>query len=208
MIKLIASVLAFGLTMAVVVVAYAIATGLDARSHPSALETQVAREVRSLAIPRAIRNRPNPVAASPDVLADGLAHYADHCASCHGNNGDGNTEMGRGLFPKPPDMRQAATQQLTDGELFYIVEHGVRFTGMPGWSTGTESGENATWRLVHFIRHLPQLTQEDLERLETLAPRSPEQIRQQIEEEEFLKGGDATPPTNGHEHTEHTGAHQ
>ena len=205
MIKLIASLLAFGPTIAVVVAAYAIATGLDARANPSRLETQLARGVRSLAIPRVIRDRPNPVATSPDVVADGLAHYADHCASCHANNGDGNTEMGRGLFPKPPDMRQTATQQLTDGELFYIIEHGVRFTGMPGWSTGTESGENATWRLVHFIRHLPQLSEDELERLETLAPRSPEQIRQQIEEEEFLKGGDVTPPTTGHEHT---GAHQ
>jgi mono/diheme cytochrome c family protein len=206
MIKLIASLLAFALAIAVAVVAYAIATGLDARAHPSALETRIAREVRSLAIPRVIRDRPNPVAASPEVLADGLAHYADHCASCHGSNGDGNTEMGRGLFPKPPDMRQAATQRLTDGELFYIIERGVRFTGMPGWSTGTESGENSTWRLVHFIRHLPNLTPEDLERLETLTPRSPEQIRQQIEEEQFLKGGDA-PPSSSSGHA-HTGAHQ
>jgi mono/diheme cytochrome c family protein len=205
MIKLIASLLALALAMAVVVVGYAIATGLDARAHPSALEARLAREVRSLAIPRLFRNRPNPVATSPDVLADGLAHYADHCASCHGTNGDGNTEMGRGLFPKPPDMRQAATQQLTDGELFYIIERGVRFTGMPGWSTGTESGENATWRLVHVIRRLPQLTQDDLERVETLTPRSPEEIRQQIEEEQFLKGGEAPPSSSSHAHT---GAHQ
>jgi hypothetical protein len=102
-------------------------------------------------------------------------------------------------------MKQVATQQLTDGELFYIIEHGVRFTGMPGWSTGTESGENSTWRLVHFIRHLPNLTEDDLERLETLTPRSPEQIRQQIEEDQFLKGGDVAPAPSGHEHT---GAHQ
>lgn len=204
MIRLIFSLVAFALTVAAIVVAYAMATGLDARSHPGDLETEIARAVRGVAIPRAIRDRPNPVAFSPEVLADGLAHYADHCASCHGTNGDGNTEMGRGLFPKPPDMRTAVTQQLTDGELFYIIEHGVRFTGMPGWSTGTESGENASWRLVHFIRRLPQLTTDDLERVETLTPRSREEIQQQIEEEQFLKGGDA-PPASGHAHT---GAHQ
>jgi mono/diheme cytochrome c family protein len=206
MIRLIFSLVAFALAMAAIVVAYAMATGLDARTHPSELETEIARAVRGLAIPRAIRDRPNPVAFSPEVLADGLAHYADHCASCHGTNGDGNTEMGRGLFPKPPDMRLATTQQLTDGELFYIIEHGVRFTGMPGWSTGTESGENASWRLVHFVRRLPQLTTDDLERVETLTPRSPEEIRRQIEEEQFLKGGDA-PPSSSRAH-EHTGAHQ
>jgi mono/diheme cytochrome c family protein len=204
MIRLILSLVALALIMAAIVVAYVMATGLDALSHPSDFETEIARAVRGLAVPRAIRDRPNPVAFSPEVLADGLAHYADHCASCHGTNGDGNTEMGRGLFPKPPDMRLAATQQMTDGELFYTIEHGVRFTGMPGWSTGTESGENASWRLVHFIRHLPQLTTDDLERVETLSPRSREAIQQQIEEEQFLKGGDA-PPASGHAHT---GAHQ
>jgi mono/diheme cytochrome c family protein len=205
MIRLIFSLVAFVLVLGAIVVAYAMATGLDARTRPGEIETEIARAVRGLAIPRAIRDRPNPVAFSPEVLADGLAHYADHCASCHGTNGDGNTEMGRGLFPKPPDMRLATTQQLTDGELFYIIEHGVRFTGMPGWSTGTE---NASWRLVHFIRRLPQLTTEDLERVETLTPRSPDEIRQQIEEEQFLKGGDApSAPSSSSGHA-HTGAHQ
>jgi len=208
MIRLIFSLIAFALIAAAIVVAYAMATGLDARTHPGEIETEIARAVRGLAIPRAIRDRPNPVAFSSEVLADSLAHYADHCASCHGTNGDGNTEMGRGLFPKPPDMRLATTQQLTDGELFYIIEHGVRFTGMPGWSTGTETGENASWRLVHFIRRLPQLTTEDLERVETLTPRSPDEIRQQIEEEQFLKGGDApSAPSSSSGHA-HTGAHQ
>lgn len=186
-------------------VAYAVGTGLDARAQPGPLETRVARTVRSFAIPRNVRNRPNPVPVSADVLADGMSHYADHCASCHANNGSGDTEMGRGLFPKPPDMRMADTQDLTDGELFYIIEHGVRFTGMPGWSTGTEDGADASWRLVHFIRRLPQLTAADLEQMEKLNPRSPEEIRQQLEEEQFLRGGDSPPaqPT-GHEHR---GAH-
>src|SRR5215204_5096493 len=84
-----------------------------------------------------------------------MAHFADHCAVCHGNDGRGDTEMGRGLYPKAPDMRLDATQQLSDGELFYIIEHGIRFTGMPGWRTGTTAGEESSWHLVRFIRHLP-----------------------------------------------------
>ena len=90
-------------------------------------------------------------------------------------------------------MRLAQTQQLTDGELYWIVENGIRFTGMPGWSTGDREGEEASWRLVHFIRYLPKLTPADLERMEALNPRSPEEIRQEIAEEEFLSGGDAKP---------------
>ena len=122
------------------------------------------------------------------VLAEGLAHFADHCAACHGDDGTGNTEMGRGLYPKAPDMRQTATQSLTDGELFYVIEHGIRFTGMPAWRTGTGSGEEASWQLVHVIRHLPKLTDAERERMKAFIPRSPEEVRREIEEERFLNG--------------------
>ena len=109
--------------------------------------------------------------------------------------------MGQGLFPKAPDMRQPATQQLTDGELFYIIENGVRFTGMPAWSTGAPDGEQASWHLVHFIRALPTLTPEQIAQMEGLNPKPPEEIRRQIEEERFLKsGGDTPPPSKPHAH--------
>lgn len=206
MIRLLALILVVVVAVTAVVVGYSIVTGLDARVHPGAIETRLARAVRGLAIPRAVRNRANPVQPSAEAIGEGMSHYADHCASCHANNGSGDTEMGRGLFPKPPDMRLAATQDLTDGELFYIIEHGVRFTGMPGWSTGTESGEHASWQLVHFIRRLPKLTDEELERMQDINPRSPAEIRQELEEERFLRGEDsASPQPSGHSHS---GAHK
>jgi mono/diheme cytochrome c family protein len=206
MIRLFGVVLVVFVAVTTVVVAYSVVTGLDARDRPGAIETRLARAVRGLAIPRAVRDRANPLEPSAEVVAEGMSHYADHCASCHANNGSGDTELGRGLFPKPPDMRLAATQDLTDGALFYIIEHGVRFTGMPGWSTGTESGENASWQLVHFIRRLPKLTDEELERMQAMNPRSPAEIRQELEEERFLRGDDTTgPQPNGHSHG---GAHK
>jgi hypothetical protein len=85
-------------------------------------------------------------------------------------------------------MRAVPTQQLTDGELFYIIERGVRFTGMPAWSTGTAAGEESSWQLVHFIRQLSRLTPEQLARMQVLNPRSPEEVRQEIAEQEFLDG--------------------
>jgi mono/diheme cytochrome c family protein len=118
-----------------------------------------------------------------------MAHFADHCASCHANDGSGNTEMGRGLFPKAPDMRLAATQQLSDGELFYVIERGIRFTGMPGWGNGTTAGEESSWRLVHFIRHLPALSAAEVDAMKARNPRSPDDIRYEIEEERFLNEG-------------------
>jgi len=183
-------------TIALVVCAglgYVVITGLRAAPQPSSVEAAVARTVRGLAVPRADARRVNPVSLSPDVLAAGMAHYADHCASCHAADGSGATDLGEGLFPRAPDMRASATQNLTDGELFYVIEHGVRFSGMPAWSTGTPEGETASWQLVRMIRQLPRLTEEERARIEEMMPRSPEAIRQEIAEEHFLSGGEAPP---------------
>jgi mono/diheme cytochrome c family protein len=166
-------------------------TGLSARATPGAAETGVARAARRLSLSGAVRDRPNPVPLSAAAVADGMAHYADHCAVCHANDGSGNTEMGRGFYPKAPDMRLPATQSLSDGELFHVIEHGIRFTGMPAWSTGTPDGEASSWRLVHFIRHLPRLTEAEVEIMRGRNPRLPEEIRFEIEEQRFLNEGAA-----------------
>ena len=77
------------------------------------------------------------------------------------------------MFPPAPDMRQPTTQDLTDGELFHIIEEGVRFTGMPGWSNDTPEGEAMAWNLIHFIRHLPKLTDAEKREMEALNPQRP-----------------------------------
>jgi mono/diheme cytochrome c family protein len=177
---------------------YVRSTGLAARAEAGPFEVRLARAVRSFAVPRDVKSRPNPVPQTPEVIAEGLAHYADHCAVCHGNDGSGNTQVGQGTWPKAPDMRLEATQRLSDGELFYIIEEGVRFTGMPGWSAGTPEGATASWHLVHFIRHLPRMTPDEMDRMGALTPRSPDEIRQEIEAEQFLQGG--VPPPPAHEH--------
>jgi mono/diheme cytochrome c family protein len=148
--------------------------GVSAKAEPGRVEASLARAMRELAIPKAARDTVNPVSPSPDVLAEGLAHFADHCAACHANDGSGDTELGRRLYPRPPDLRLPATQSLTDGELFYVIENGVRLTGMPAWSTGTEEGRASSWRLVRFIRELPQLTPAQLAEMEQLNPKSPQ----------------------------------
>jgi len=123
-----------------------------------------------------------------------LRHFADHCAVCHANDGSGETPFGRNLYPQPPDLRLPATQRLSDGELFFIIEHGVRFTGMPAF--GDPSGASATdsWRLVHAIRHLPALTAEELRDMRQWNPKTAEEFRQEEEARRFLEGG-APPQT-------------
>jgi mono/diheme cytochrome c family protein len=151
--------------------------GISAKATPGEFETTLARRARTLAIPRSARDMRNPVPLTPQVLAEGREHFADHCAICHGNDGSGDTEVGRGLYPRAPDMRQPATQSLPDGELFYIIENGVRLTGMPAWASHEGTDEN--WHLVHFIRHLPKLTPAELEEMKTLNPKAPDERREE-----------------------------
>ncbi|PYR89090.1 MAG: cytochrome C [Acidobacteria bacterium] len=178
------------------------ARGISAKTPPGRLETVMARRLRSRAIPRAAREQQNPIPASADAIKGGMEHFADHCAVCHANDGSGDTEMGRGMSPRAPDMRQAATQNLTDGELFYIIENGVRLTGMPAWGGGSEHDADDNWRLVRFIRHLPKVTQPEIETMKGLNPKSPEEYRQDEETHRFLQGGAApkTPPPHQHTH--------
>ena len=171
-----------------------VSRGVSAKEQPGKVEEFLATRVRNLAIVRRAKSLTNPVEYSEEGIADARAHFADHCATCHGNDGSGDTEMGRGMWPKVPDMRLARTQNLSDGELFWIIENGVRFTGMPAWGNGTKEGETASWQLVHFVRRLPKLTPAEIEEMETLNPKPPAEIRQHIAEEEFLKGGTAPAP--------------
>jgi len=173
-----------------------VSRGLSAHDEPSRVEAWLARAMRRWASPRATRERPNPVQPTPEVMAQALEHFADHCATCHANNGSGDTAIGRGLYPRVPDMRAAATQGLTDGELFSIIEHGIRLTGMPGWGNGTADGERESWGLVHVVRRLPTLTDEEIDRMEALNPRTPAQFRDEEETRRFLEGGSGTAPTH------------
>jgi len=172
--------------------------GLSAKAAPGRLETFVARNARHLAIPSNARLTQNPLLDSPEVQREARLHFADHCAICHANDGSGNTPIGGGLYPKPPDLRLAPTQNLSDGELFWIIENGVRFTGMPAFSNSENQANNGghagaldSWKLVHFIRHLPRLTVAERLEMERYNPKGPEDRAEEQQENEFLNG--ATP---------------
>jgi len=181
--------LALVLLTALVVAMASRGWGFTARAEPSELEARLALAARAWLIPATTQAMANPLPATPETLDAGLKHWADHCATCHANNGSGDTAIGRSLYPPAPDMRGERTQGMTDGELFYIIERGVPFTGMPAWSTGTVDGERASWELVRFVRQLPSLSSEDLVRMESLNPRSAIQIENERRLQEFLKGG-------------------
>jgi mono/diheme cytochrome c family protein len=206
-IRILSLVIVVAIGLGVAAGAYFLMIGVSARPEPSGLERRLARTVRDLAIGWHARHETNPVAKTAEAVAAGRAHFADHCASCHGNDGSGNTPMGRGLYPRAPDMRAGATQRLDDYELFYIIENGIRLTGMPAWGTGTKEGQEDSWRIVHFIRHLPELTEDEIEEMKELNPKPPAEVRQDIAAERFLRGEDPAPaaleaasPVEGHAH--------
>ncbi len=175
--------------------------GFSARDEPTALEAFVARRMRHLAVPSSARNMANPVELTGEILSEARDHFADHCASCHGNDGRGQTTIGQNLYPRAPDMASSKIQSLSDGELFYIIKHGIRLTGMPAWGEDTPEDDQESWKLVHFIRHLPDITPEEIEEMKELNPKS----RAEFEEEEairrFLEGGETPPPPKQHKHT-------
>jgi mono/diheme cytochrome c family protein len=159
--------------------------GFSARDKPSKIEIFAARTARSMAVPRKAKQMTNPVPSTAQNMAEARAHWADHCAICHANNGSGNTTIVQNLYPKAPDMRLPATQSMTDGELYYTIQNGIRLSGMPSWGQIGEKDDDS-WKLVFLIRHLPQLTAEEEREMERLNPKGPEERQGEQEEEQFL----------------------
>ena len=162
--------------------------GISAKREPTKLEAALAKRAWRFLVPREYAGQASPVSATAEALRMGMEHWADHCATCHGNDGSGDTQFGRNLHPRAPDIRTLSTQRLTDGELFYAIEEGIPFTGMPAWRNGTEEGTRASWELVQFIRHLPRLTAVEKKEMEALNPRSPAEHRRLRDIDDFLKG--------------------
>ncbi len=177
-------------------------TGFSAKTEPHAIEVFLARQIRHLAIPIEQRNTPNPVPLSSDLLKQGIAHFADHCATCHANDGSGQTPIGKNVYPKAPDLRLPGTQSMSDGEIFWVIHHGIRFTAMPAWGEGDPAQDKDSWKLVHVIRHLPQLTPDELDQMKALNPKTRNDLKEHAALGQFLQGDDAaaTESDSGHHH--------
>jgi mono/diheme cytochrome c family protein len=175
-------------------------TGFSAKVEPHALEVFIARQVRHLAIPIEQRDAQNPIPFSPDVIKESLAHFADHCALCHANDGSGQTPIGKNVNPKAMDLRLPDIQSMSDGEIFWVIHNGIRFTAMPAWGEGDPAEDKDSWNLVHFIRHLPQLTPEELDRMKALNPRTKHDLEEEAAFGEFLQGNDAAAAKTGRGH--------
>jgi mono/diheme cytochrome c family protein len=201
-VELVGGAFLLGALIAACLLMRAVHYGFSAHDKPMALEEMMAGRMRSWSVPGEMYKMTNPIPLTPEVLHEAESHFADHCASCHGNDGKGQTEMGQHLYPKAPDMTLPDTQNLSDGEIFSTIENGVRLTGMPGWGNGTAESAYGSWTLVHLIRHLPKLSPIEIEDMKKMNPMSPGEIQEQQSEESFLEGGDAgaSPQSTQHNH--------
>lgn len=198
-----------GVIVAIVVLGIAtllsmVRNGFSSMDEPSAMEAFMATSMRRMAVPSDLKDAKNPLPLTPEILAEGRAHFADHCAGCHGNDGKGQTSMGPKFYPKVPDMTEEGTQSQSDGALFASIENGIRLTAMPAFGNGTAESAYGSWSLVHFIRHLPKITPAEIAEMKKLNPKSPEECQ----EAAFLaeEGDAASAPATSSTHD--TQAHQ
>jgi cytochrome c553 len=104
-------------------------------------------EKRSLAIA-------TPPLDDPDLMRLGAAHFHGACAHCHGAPGMPIGPVARNMLPAPPDLA-AAAREWKPRELFWIVKHGIKYTGMPAWTS--QQRDDEVWAVVAFLRELPML---------------------------------------------------
>jgi mono/diheme cytochrome c family protein len=97
----------------------------------------------------------------PAKIMAGVTHYAEHCAVCHGAPGVERSDLAEGLYPRPPNLADAA-RIYTPGELFWIVKHGIRMTGMPAWG---DHSDDELWATVGFVEKLSGMTDQEYARL-------------------------------------------
>jgi mono/diheme cytochrome c family protein len=153
-------------------VLFVIATGafpIGATVPVGKIEKRLASFAVDRAVARRAPRRENPVTATPETLAKALVHYREMCVTCHGAGAVDPSAIGEGLNPPAPDLTQPSVQKRTDGELFWLVQNGIRMTGMPAF--GPTHSEDDIWALVAFLRHLPELTTEEEAALEAARER-------------------------------------
>lgn len=129
-----------------------------AHRKPCKVETALVDMAKDVAIPIEAEATKDPLPASDQVVKQGQQVYSRSCALCHGANGHGRTQLGQAMYPPAMDLTSPHVQHWNDSELFWIIQNGVRLTGMP--SRESTLSPDGTWRLARFIHALPGIDAE------------------------------------------------
>jgi len=147
--------------------------GCTAHQQPSRIETTLANMAKDVVIPMEAEDKKDPLPDSQDVLNQGRELFVQSCAICHGADGRGGPYIGRNMYPPAMDMNSPHVQHWSDADLFWIIQNGVRLTGMPSWESSIS--ETDTWKLVRFIHGLPRLNAAPPAPVATLQTQEPTQ---------------------------------
>jgi cytochrome c1 len=106
------------------------------------------------------RNIEAPPLADPGYVQRGILLYRENCEVCHGGPGVARRQFGRGIYPTPPPLLSTAFRW-TDAELYWIIVHGLKMSGMPAFAVGLT--ERDRWATVAFVRRLQWLSPSEYE---------------------------------------------
>jgi mono/diheme cytochrome c family protein len=127
---------------------------MSADNPPSKIETTLAGHAMDASIARAAPKVENPVTADEANLAAGARLYRDHCTLCHGDPEHPKSPLADSLNPPPPQFMNDMPDKPED-QNFFILEHGIRWTAMPGWKIVLS--EQQIWQTVTFLSHMHDL---------------------------------------------------
>jgi len=133
----------------------ALLPGCAAGKPASQEETSLANAAKDVTIPLEAGKMKNPLPETDEVVSQGQEVFLGSCAQCHGADAHGDTNVGRSMTPPAMDLSSNHVQHWSDAELFWIIQNGVRLTGMPSWKSSISA--NDTWKLARFIHNLPHL---------------------------------------------------
>ncbi|MEL6065205.1 c-type cytochrome [Methylobacterium sp. DCY52] len=91
---------------------------------------------------------------APKNIVSAVGHFSEHCATCHGAPGAKQSDLAEGMYPRPPSLKEVAGRY-TSGELFWILKHGIKMSGMPSMES---DGDAMLWATVAFLEKLPQMS--------------------------------------------------
>jgi mono/diheme cytochrome c family protein len=140
-------------------------------------ERSIGARARDVVVPADLNN--------PKRIASGAAEYADMCSGCHLAPGKERTEISRGLYPRAPELRRGSS--LSPAEEFWVVKHGIKATGMAAW--GVTHDDELLWDVVAFLRKLPELTADQYQTLVKSAPKSHEEMMQEMQSRQMDHDG-------------------
>ena len=143
------------LVLAVVLIVIALmGFNLKALPEPGHFETRVANLAKRFVIRRASRQEipPRPLDTKASVDRGGT-HYGLDCSICHADDGHAQRSPGQWMYPRAADLTSKQVQSYSDQELFWIIQNGIRYTGMPAFAK--VETEDHIWDLVNYVRTFP-----------------------------------------------------